>query len=292
MGRSELPPSPPPIVRRQGTRAACLSLRAALAFLLFATFLAGQAIGTAAPARAAELPEGFDDYSPPAKTEQLPPEGGQGGGSTGGGTTGGGTTGGGTAGGSTAGGGSTGGAGKLTFQHILGNWCSTTSNYVIGRRQLVVILTSSGSRSTYKVVDFSFSATTVVVHWITGDNRRVNTTFGRFSADGKQMVQLAVNRTYRRCAAPAATPLSYQHVLGSWCDVDSKYIITRTQLTVVFSGGRRVTYKVTRFKFLKDVVEMYWTDSRGKRLRTRFGRYTADRRGMVQLGPDRAYHRC
>jgi hypothetical protein len=106
------------------------------------------------------------------------------------------------------------------------------------------------------------------------------------------MVQLAVNRIYRRCAVPGATPLSYQHVLGSWCDVDSKYVITRTQLTVVFSGGRRITYKITGFKFLKDVVEMYWTDNRGKRLRTRFGRYTANRRGMVQLGPDRAYHRC
>jgi hypothetical protein len=282
MGRSELSQPPLQIMRRQGERAACLSLRAALAVLMFATLLAGQAIATAAPARAAELPEGFDDYSPPSKTEQLPPEGGQGGGSTGGGT----------AGGSTAGGGSTGGGGKLTIQHILGNWCSTSSNYVIGRRQLVVILTSSGSRSTYKVVNFSFSATTVVVHWITGDNRRVNTTFGRFSADGKQMVQLAVNRTYRRCAAPGATPLSYEHVLGSWCDVNSKYIITRTQLTVVFSGGRRTSYKITGFKFLKDVVEMYWTDSRGKRLRTRFGRYSANRRSMVQLGPNRAYHRC
>lgn len=264
---------------RKDKRSAGRVARAVLTILVFAAVLAGQA--AAARVLLAELPEGFDDYSPPSKTEQLPPEGGQGGGTTGGGTTGGGTT----------GGGSTGGD-KLTIQHILGNWCSTTSNYVVGRSQLTVILTRNGSRSNYRVVSFDFTATTVIVHWITDENRRVNTTFGRFSADGRQMVQIAVNRIYRRCTAPGATPLGYAHILGAWCDVNSKYIITRSQLTVVFSGGRRVTYKITGFKFPKDVVEMYWTDSGGKASRTRFGRYTSDRRGMTQLGANRAYHRC
>lgn len=292
MDRSEvsLPPLNPQ--RRVGKPSALVNSAAALAILFSAVVLAGQAIGAGAPVLVAELPKGFDDYSPPAKTEQLPPEGGNatGGGTTGGGTTGGGTTG---SGGTTGGGGdATEGEDKLTIQRILGNWCSTSSNYVIGRSQLTVILTDGSSRRSYRVVGFGFTETTIVVRWITGDNRRVATTFGRFTSDGQQMVQLAPNRTYRRCKTTSATPLGYPHILGAWCDVNSRYVITRTQLTVVFSGGRRVTYKITEFKFLKDVIEMYWVDNNSKRFRTRFGRYTANRRGMTQLGANRAYHRC
>jgi hypothetical protein len=229
----------------------------------------------------AEVPKAFDDYTPPARTEELPPESGQGG------TQGGGTT---KAGGGTTTTGS--GGGKLTVQQILGTWCSTTSNYIIGRNRLTVILTDTGSRSNYRVTGFDFTTTTAIVRWVTSENRNVHTTFGRFSADRRQMVQLAANRIYRRCALPGATALSYQHILGSWCDVDSKYIITRTLLTVVFSGGRRLTYKVTGFKFEKDVVEMYWIDGSSKRSRTRFGHYAGDRRSMTQLGANRVYRRC
>jgi len=130
------------------------------------------------------------------------------------------------------------------------------------------------------------------VRWITSEDKRVRTTFGRFSADNKRMVQLAPNRPYVRCTLPGAEPLAYKHILGSWCDVDSRYVIARNQLRVVFSSGRRVTYKITGFKFLTDVVEMRWIDNNGKRLLTRFGRYAANRRSMVQLGVNRTYRRC
>jgi hypothetical protein len=252
------------------------------AIAAFASMALGAATaGTTAPARPvalAELPKGFDDYTRPRENERLPSEGGQGGGTTGSGQ-GGGTTGSGT-------------GGRLTYRHILGTWCSATSTYVIGRTRLTVILASTGSRSNYRVFGFLFTADTAAVRWISSENKRVRTTFGRFSADGRRMVQLAPNRSYRRCVAPGRAPLTYKHILGSWCDVDSRYIITRNRLSVVFSGGRRVNYRVTGFSFRKDVIQMNWTDNDGKASRTRFGRYSADRRRMVQLGPNRAYRRC
>jgi len=252
-------------------------------FLAFGAAVIGASGGAARapfppPVLLSELPKGFDDYSPPAKSEQLPPESGQGGNQGGGTTGGGGTT------------RSTGG--RLTHRHILGNWCSASSKYIIGRRRLTVILTSTGSRSNYRVNGFVFTAKTAAVRWTSGKNKNVRTTFGRFSADGRSMVQLAPNRTYRRCVIGAAEPLAYKHILGSWCDVNSRYIISRSRLRVVFSSGRRVNYAITGFRFLKNTVEMNWTDNSGKAFRTRFGRYTADRRGMVQLGVNRAYRRC
>ena len=224
----------------------------------------------------AELPEGFDDYTPPRASERLPSEDGGGTGGQGGATIGG------------QGGGGTGS--RLTRRHILGTWCSATSTYIIQAGSLVVILPRSASRSTYRVTGFDFTATTAVVRWISGADKAVRTTFGRFSADGKTMVQLAPNRTYRRCVLGA--PLGYTHILGVWCDVNSKYVITRTQLRVILAGGREVSYRVSGFRFLKDVVEMNWTNSAGKPALTRFGRYSADRQRMVQLGPNRAYRRC
>lgn len=237
------------------------------------------------PVLLAELPKGFDDYTPPPKTERLPRESGQGG-NQGGTTTGGGGT--------TGSGGTTGGTvgGSLSHRHILGTWCSTSSSYIIGRTRLTVILTSSGTRSNYRVFGFQFTANTVAVRWISGENKRVRTTFGRFSADNRRMVQLAPNRTYERCVLPGAKRLGYQHILGSWCDADSRYIITRTQLTVVFSSGRRVSYRITGFRFLNDTIEMNWTNSSGAASRTRFGRYSANRRTMVQFGANRTYRRC
>jgi len=245
------------------------------------------------PVLLAEQPKGFDDYTPPPKTEQLPREGGQGG--QGGATTGGGGTttgGGGTTtgqGGATTGGSS---GGSLSHRHILGTWCSTTSSYIIGRTRLTVILTDSGTRSNYRVFGFHFTDSTVAVRWISGENKRVRTTFGRFSADNRRMVQLAPNRPYERCVLPGAKQLGYSDILGSWCDADSRYIITRTQLTVVFSSGRRVTYRITGFRFLKDTIDMNWTNSAGAASRTRFGRYSANRRTMVQFGANRTYRRC
>ena len=61
---------------------------------------------------------------------------------------------------------------------------------------------------------------------------------------------------------------------------------------VVFSSGRRVNYGISSFRFRKDTIEMNWTDNSGKAFQTRFGRYAADRRAMVQLGVNRTYRRC
>lgn len=105
----------------------------------------------------------------------------------------------------------------------------------------------------------------------------------------------------RALPAPARTPtptptptsgrLGYGVILGSWCAPGSRYKIERRQLIVFLKDGRRVEFPITRFIFSAATVDIRWT-SDGKNKRTLFGKFSANRRRMVQFGVNRTYNRC
>lgn len=93
---------------------------------------------------------------------------------------------------------------------------------------------------------------------------------------------------------PTPTPsgrLGYRAILGSWCAPDSRYKIERRQLIVLLNDGRRVVFPITRFTFTASTVNISWL-SDGASKRTVFGRFSANRRRMVQFGVNRTYNRC
>lgn len=95
---------------------------------------------------------------------------------------------------------------------------------------------------------------------------------------------------------PAPTPtqggrLGYSTILGTWCAPSSRYKIERRQLIVFLSDGRRVVFPITSFTFNTSTVLIRWT-SDGNSKRTIFGRFSANRRRMVQFGVNRTYNRC
>jgi hypothetical protein len=90
-------------------------------------------------------------------------------------------------------------AAKLDYRAIEGTWCDVDSRYVIARHQLMVIFNTSGVVRRYRITGFRYTATTVIMNWTKSNGAAAETTFGRFSADRQRMMQLGVNRTYRRC---------------------------------------------------------------------------------------------
>lgn len=98
--------------------------------------------------------------------------------------------------------------------------------------------------------------------------------------------------------APRLTPnpkpggrLGYRSILGSWCAPTSRYKIERRQLIVFLNDGQRVVFPITRFTFTASTVDIRWLSS-GASKRTVFGRFSANRRRMVQFGVNRTYKRC
>ncbi|MHA1537644.1 MAG: hypothetical protein ACTSUD_08815 [Alphaproteobacteria bacterium] len=85
--------------------------------------------------------------------------------------------------------------------------------------------------------------------------------------------------------------LAYASILGLWCSPDSNYRIERRRLIVLLKDGRRVVFPITRFIFRADTIDLRWI-SRGKNMKTIFGRFSANRRRMVQFGVNRTYNRC
>lgn len=85
--------------------------------------------------------------------------------------------------------------------------------------------------------------------------------------------------------------LGYRSILGLWCSPDSRYKIERRQLIVFLNDGRRVVFPITRFTFTASTVDIRWT-SDGASKRSVFGRFSANRRRMVQFGVNRTYNRC
>lgn len=93
---------------------------------------------------------------------------------------------------------------------------------------------------------------------------------------------------------PIPTPggrLGYSAILGSWCAPSSRYKIERKRLIVHLDSGRRVVFPITRFIFKTATIDIRWT-SEGVSKRTVFGRFSANRRRMVQFGVNRTYNRC
>lgn len=184
---------------------------------------------------------------------------------------------------------------KLDHAAILGTWCATGSTYVITRTLLTVVL-PDGRRVPFTVTGFDFAADKVTMRWIS-QGRNTHTEFGQFSADRQRMVQLGVNRPYRRCAAPAAATtaakLSFNAIEGTWCDVDSRYHITNSELMVIFNTSGEVRrYRITGFRYTASTVVMNWIKGNGEAAETIFGNFSADRQRMVQFGVNRPYRRC
>jgi hypothetical protein len=100
--------------------------------------------------------------------------------------------------------------------------------------------------------------------------------------------------------APSPTPtptpnpggrLGYRSILGTWCAPSSRYKIERRKFIVFLNDGRRVVFPITRFTFTASTVNINWL-SDGASKRTVFGRFSANRRRMVQFGVNRTYKRC
>jgi hypothetical protein len=95
-----------------------------------------------------------------------------------------------------------GGASALTYDDILGNWCSQTARLEFSRDEMGVFIFSDKQRLSRKVTAYEFDGSVVTVRWYL-DEKLTSSTFGEFSADGKTMFlqpgESVPRREYHRC---------------------------------------------------------------------------------------------
>lgn len=92
----------------------------------------------------------------------------------------------------------------FTNNDILGKWCGSDTNYVIGVRVLRVTWKAKKTTGRYLVNHFGFTDTGVTMYWRRGRYERLlSTQFTEFSRDRRTMVQVANDagprRAFRRC---------------------------------------------------------------------------------------------
>jgi hypothetical protein len=96
----------------------------------------------------------------------------------------------------------TGVANALSYQDILGNWCSATARLEFSRDTMGVFLFSDRSHLSRPVSTYEFHDNYVVVRWDL-DGKATSSTFGEFTSDGRTMFlqpgDEVPRRQYKRC---------------------------------------------------------------------------------------------
>ena len=90
-------------------------------------------------------------------------------------------------------------AAALYYSDIVGTWCGNEANYTITHHKLVVTWIGDGKKTTFRVTGFQFSDTTLKMKWVNSENKNVETEFGNFSPDRRNMLQFVNNRSFHRC---------------------------------------------------------------------------------------------
>jgi hypothetical protein len=94
-------------------------------------------------------------------------------------------------------------ADALAFKDIAGKWCTAGGTEQFDRENLIAIPSSNGERRVHPIVSYDFKESTITVIWKDNQGKTVETSFGEFSANGRQMVQLPTEagprREFRRC---------------------------------------------------------------------------------------------
>ena len=96
----------------------------------------------------------------------------------------------------------TGVAHAISYDDILGNWCSTTARLEFSRDTMGVFLFSDRSHLSRPISNYEFHDNYVVVHWEL-DGKQTSSTFGEFTSDGRNMFLQpgddVPRRQYHRC---------------------------------------------------------------------------------------------
>lgn len=91
----------------------------------------------------------------------------------------------------------------IDYKDIQGKWCGSTATYVFERDLLTVFFRNSTPTKEYKIDKYEWRADSFILNWRDAKNEAVHTDFGEFSADKKNMVQLATEagprRPFNRC---------------------------------------------------------------------------------------------
>jgi hypothetical protein len=95
----------------------------------------------------------------------------------------------------------------------------------------------------------------------------------------------------------AAQAIDYKDVLGAWCSQTAQLTFTREHMGVKwFADNQTAQYKIVKFEFEKETVEVYWVDFDNKQVSAVYGDFSADNKRMFLLqnpnAPRREYHRC
>ena len=93
-------------------------------------------------------------------------------------------------------------ASALTYDDILGNWCSQTARLEFSRDTMGVFVFADKEHLSRKVTAYEFTGSVVTVRWYL-DDKLTSSTFGEFSPDGKTMFlqpgESVPRREYHRC---------------------------------------------------------------------------------------------
>ncbi len=94
-------------------------------------------------------------------------------------------------------------AAALTYDDILGTWCTAAGRSGFTRESLNIFRSSDNASFSFRITRYEFSDASVKVFWIRRDGDETSTTYGQFGADGRTMVQLptqqSAERPHRRC---------------------------------------------------------------------------------------------
>ncbi len=99
-------------------------------------------------------------------------------------------------------------ASTLSYEDILGTWCGAAdnpnvTNYELSRQSLIVTFLPDRNKRAFNVDVYEFEPGVVTLYYFPTSKDRRWVKFGEFSADRKQMVQLASEAgpryVFRRC---------------------------------------------------------------------------------------------
>jgi len=95
----------------------------------------------------------------------------------------------------------------------------------------------------------------------------------------------------------ASNAMEYSDILGTWCSASAKIRFTRDSMKVtLFSSGRILVYKVTRYDLERRYVRVHWVNLKKEEVWAEYSEFSPDGQEMVlqpnKVAPRRPYHRC
>jgi len=89
------------------------------------------------------------------------------------------------------------------YNDVYGRWCTVGGQTEFTPQYLKILRYSDNARFDFPISRYEFSEQEVTVFWIRADGSQTTTIYGRFSSDGRTMVQLPTaqfgERPHTRC---------------------------------------------------------------------------------------------